>query len=661
MIESDSLDFQTAIQGFSVVRASIVYLTILFVFFCTEVFGNEKELNTNTTVITAEDIAKEKPADIVDMLRSRVGLDDSSGVITMRGVKGVVIYIDGFPAILTDMRQVKPEQVERIEILRGAASARFGADAMGGAIVVTTKKTTREAYLNVIQGYNSSNSRYTRVIGTKGVKSFTLSIMGEDNIVDGYRRVTVSPYPYQITVDKEMYKRKTVDAKLGYIGENKEANLNIKYYDSDSYYGRPNWRRNYNSTTVKFTSSLKPSSVADLNLSIGYEGYRDKGLRDKGTGIDEAGLAPDRNIFADGNNYNSEISAVLKGESRQLSLGIFYGLKSESNKIVDYQTGERRFQLDDKMVNGAAFFLYEANIKNVKIDLSGRYDRYWYSDTSIYNLYSSVKDIKGEDIAKDSFNPKISIKWDIDEKTSINGSIGTGFIPTTPYQLYYSDVNAAIQWLQNPDLKPERSITADVGLKRSFDDGLNTGLTFFYTLWRDKIGVIIVDYGTPLKQQYQNIGEAESKGMELQIDKRLANNWLAFFNYTYTRTEITENKANPSFAGNELPDMPRHKFNVGVTYERKGNFTGRALLRYVGSSYTDEKNTVVDTRGYRWKRDGYYVMDLSFVKRFHLEGQYLKDVTLTLAIDNLFNKRYQTGFFGRDEGRIIRGEVALRF
>lgn len=644
------------------VRASIVYLTISFVFFCTQAFGNEKESNTNTTVITADDIVKEKPADIVDMLRSRVGLDDSSGVITMRGVKGVVIYIDGFPATLTDMRQVKPEQVERIEILRGAASSRFGADAMGGAIVVTTKKAAGEAHLDIIQGYNSSNSRHTRIISTKGMKSLNFSIMGEDSITDGYKRVIVSPYPYQITVDKEMYKRKTVDAKLGYIGENKEANLNIKYYDSDSYYGRPNWRRNYDSTTVKFTSSLKPSSKVNLNVSLGYEGYRDKGLRDKGTGIDEAGLAPDRNIFTDGNNYNSEVSTVLKGENTQLSLGIYYGLKSESNKIVDYQTGERRFQLDAKMANGAVFALYEASIlKNLKMDISGRYDRYWYLDTSIYNLYSSVKDIKGEDIVKDSFNPKISVKWDINEKTSVNGSIGTGFIPPTPYQLYYSDVNVATQWLQNPDLKPERSITADVGLKRSFDDGLNTGLTLFYTLWRDKIGVIIVDYGTPLKQQNQNIGEAESKGMELQIDKRLDNNWLTFFNYTYTRTEITENKANPSFVGNELPDMPRHKFNVGVTYERKGNFTGRALLRYVGSSYTDEKNTIVDTRGYRWKRDGYYVMDLSFVKHFHLGKQYLKDVTLTLAIDNLFDKRYQTGFFGHSEGRIIRGEVALRF
>jgi len=107
--------------------------------------------------------------------------------------------------------------------------------------------------------------------------------------------------------------------------------------------------------------------------------------------------------------------------------------------------------------------------------------------------------------------------------------------------------------------------------------------------------------------------------------------------------------------------MPGHKFNLGLTYEKKGDFTTWALLRYAGSSYSDEKNTIVDSKGYRWKKDGYYVIDISLVKLFHFKEWYLKDVVLTVAIDNLFNKHYQKGFFGRDEGRIVRGELALRF
>ena len=84
------------------------------------------------SLITAADIAREKPADVMEMLRARVGLDVSNSVITMRGVKGIAVFVDGFASSSTEFSRLRPEQVEQIEILRGAASARFGAEAMGG-------------------------------------------------------------------------------------------------------------------------------------------------------------------------------------------------------------------------------------------------------------------------------------------------------------------------------------------------------------------------------------------------------------------------------------------------------------------------------------------------------------------------------------------------
>ncbi|MDP2155265.1 MAG: TonB-dependent receptor, partial [Sulfuricella sp.] len=230
---------------------------------------------------------------------------------------------------------------------------------------------------------------------------------------------------------------------------------------------------------------------------------------------------------------------------------------------------------------------------------------------------------------------------------------GTGFVPSTPYQLYYADVGPATQWLANPALKPQRSLTWDLGARRKFGAGTEAGVTVFHTLWRDKIGAMIVDYGIPLKRQSQNIGQAESRGAEIEFSHKAGGGWSAFFNYTHTRTRVTENLANPALAGKELPDMPRHKFNLGVGYEN-GGMTGKGLLRYVGASYTDENNTVTDGKGYRWQREPYHVVDLSLTKRF-------RDVDLTLAADNLFDRKYQSGFFWRAEGRIVRAEAAFRF
>lgn len=635
------------------VRTSAVCLMLAMLMVHFPVLGDEQADN-NVTTITEADILREKPADIIELLRSRVGLDDSGGAITMRGVRGVVLYLDGFPSSMTEIKQVKPEQIEKITIMRGAASAQFGADAMGGAIVVTTRKRAADSHVDVVQGVNSSGSRFTRLIGARQAEPFSINVLGEENRTDGYKRVPDAPYPYQITVEDEHSEKRVLDAKLGFQGDDADANLNLKHIRLESFYGRPNWWEDYAVTTLRLSSKLRTLAGTEHALSLGYERYTDEGLRDRGTGIDAEGLAPDRFLLSDGSKYDAELATSLKGKDRTLRVGIRGNVSAESYAIQDYATRADTFRLDAKIANAAAFALYETQItKDVSLEISGRYDHYWYYDTTIFNAESDVTDITGDDITKSAFNPKLSARWNVNERMLVSSSVGTGFIPPTPDQLYYSDINESAQFLANPDLKSQRSITWDLGIKRNLSAGLDIGATLFYTLWTDKIGVMIVDYGTPLVRQYQNIGEAESKGLELQLDRRINDRWSAFLNYTYNATEITENAANPALVDNELPDMPRHKGNLGVTYERAG-LVGRALVRYVGASYTDESNTETDSRGYQWRKDDYYVLDVSLVKRF-------KDVSLTLAIDNLLDEDYVTGFFWRSEGRVVRGEVAVKF
>lgn len=606
----------------------------------------------NVTVITAQDIEREKPADLIELLRSKVGLDDSGGTITMRGVNGIAIYVDGFPSTMTDLRQIKPERVARIEILRGAASARFGADAMGGAIAVTTQPVDARRF-ELVQGVNSSGSWYTRLSGSGGAAPVSGGVMGERQFVQGYRRVPDAPYASQITVEDERSDKETVEARVAFRDEGREAQLQAKRFAFLSHYGRPNWWEDYDSDTLHFTSALKPSTAAELGFSSGYEDYRDKGLLDRGTGTDASGLAPDRWLLSDGNKAEVEVTGAAKGTEGTLRLGLRYAQNTDAYKTLDYQSGATDFLLRAKMSDTAANFLYQGGPwRDISLELSGRYDYYRYFDTSIFNATSLVQNITLEETAKQSFNPKAGLRWALDG-TTLNGSVGTGFVPPTPDQLYYAEVGPATEWLANPALKPQRSLTWDLGMRHKFGIGPEAGVTVFNTLWQDRIGVMIVDYGFPLKRQNQNIGQAESSGAEVELSHKGEGGWSAFFNYTYTRTRVTENLANPALVGNELPDMPRDKFNLGAGYE-SGGTTAKGLLRYVGASYTDENNTVTDASGFRWQRDPYYVVDLSMTRRY-------RDIDLTLAVDNLFDKKYQYGFFWRAEGRIVRSEAVLRF
>ncbi len=610
--------------------------------------------DTNLTVITAADIERERPADLVELLRSKVGLDDSGGTLTMRGVRGIAVFVDGFPTPLSDLKQVKPEQAERIDILRGAASARFGADAMGGAITVATRRVGARPHFELVQGLTSAGSWNTRLSGTRDVAGGGISITGEKQYVHGYRRVPAAPYPSQVTVEDEVTHKESLEARAGFREADREVQLQAKRFRSLSRYGRPNWWEDYETDTLRLTSSFRPPPPIELELSLGYERYRDKGLRDRGTGTDGAGLAPDRWLINDGDKLDGEGTATGKWAGGTLRLGLRYGRSADVYQTRDYQSGATDFHLRAKLANLAAYFLYESKPwQGLTAELSGRYDRYRYYDTAIFNAASLVPDTVGAKTIKRSFNPKVALRW-TSNGTILSGSAGTGFIPPTPDQLYYSDTGPAAEFLANPALKPQRSLTWDLGLRRKFGAGTEAGLTLFHTLWRDKIGVMIVDYGIPLKRQFQNIGQAESNGAEVDLRHKMAGGWSTFFNYTHTRTRVTENLANPSLVGKELPDMPRHKFNLGISYEGARGLTAKALLRYVGASFTDENNTVTDARGYRWERAPYYAVDVSLTRRF-------KDADLTLAVDNLFDRKYQHGFFWVAQGRVARAEATIRF
>lgn len=147
-------------------------------------------MNDRHVLITSADISREKPADLVELLRSRVGVDEHNGVISMRGVSGIAIYVDGFASSGTELRAIRPEQVESIEIFRGASSARFGAEAMEGAIAVTTLDhgAGSSAHMALTQGLDCGLGHVTRFrTGKDEREGLSWSLLAERKWVHGYR------------------------------------------------------------------------------------------------------------------------------------------------------------------------------------------------------------------------------------------------------------------------------------------------------------------------------------------------------------------------------------------------------------------------------------------------------------------------------------------
>ncbi|QZX81909.1 TonB-dependent siderophore receptor [Metapseudomonas otitidis] len=143
----------------------------------TRVIGTaEQELKQapGVSIITAEDIRKRPPAnDLSDVIRREPGVNltgnSTSGnrgnnrQIDLRGMgpENTLILIDGKPSTSRnavrygwngdrdtrgETNWVPAEEVERIEILRGPAAARYGSGAMGGVVNIITKRPTQELH-----------------------------------------------------------------------------------------------------------------------------------------------------------------------------------------------------------------------------------------------------------------------------------------------------------------------------------------------------------------------------------------------------------------------------------------------------------------------------------------------------------------------------------
>lgn len=151
------------------------------------------------TVITREDIELSLATDLAELLRFQAGIDlgrsggpGQATSIFMRGTESnhTLVLIDGIrinPGTLggAAIQHISPEIIERIEIVKGARSALFGTDAIGGVINIITRRA-RDAYVETSVGVGSFNtsSAYVSAGNRSDSGEFGITLNWQDT--DGY-------------------------------------------------------------------------------------------------------------------------------------------------------------------------------------------------------------------------------------------------------------------------------------------------------------------------------------------------------------------------------------------------------------------------------------------------------------------------------------------
>ncbi len=577
------------------------------------------DVPVDTVLISRDEIERSSANNLPQLLRSIPGmsvtnLDDTIGADNLRLTLRGLPLNDGYGLILVDgqrihgglgahgdygvsLNRIPLSMIERVEIVKGASSALYGADAMAGVINIITRSVPERrsgtvgadyGIYDVMPQKGSSVEESTRrrqqayaSFGSPVGQASGLLIQLAQEADEGTGRL-----PQQTTRDSAMARWSTG------LGNNLTATLGGDFSRSLRETDRTVTDNRYDreideyriSTSIQYDSTIESWRLSGYTYKQdfiqGYPGFN-HGYRFGDTGFDQ-----------------TEAVYTWYGDSQWLTMGAEAQRQSLDYTIYNYaDDGSRQDEINvDRNIDIYAVFLQdEIFLQNGRITL--------------------VPGIRWEDhsVFGSEFNPKLSTAIRSAEDVTWRMSVGRAFKSPTIRQLYYDDMyrhgNDVRQ--SNPDLSPERAVNYNISVERKFpDSGWWTRIGAFRTDLEDKVvrydtGDIETIGGDDYSVlSYQNIDEARIEGVELSFRNLRRVGFTLRGSAGWTRAEDRN-------TGNDLPFVPEYTASLVPGYVSATGRTGiESTLTAVGSQYRDTSNDnsidshyVVDIRIWRQLTD----------------------------------------------------------
>ncbi|EMO5887519.1 TPA: ligand-gated channel protein [Proteus mirabilis] len=608
----------------------------------------------SVSVVTREQLETKSYRDVTDALKDVPGVlvtgGGSSSDISIRGMdpKYTMILVDGKRVASRETRPNSDNSgieqgwlpplpaIERIEVVRGPMSSLYGSDAMGGVINIITRKAQKEWNFSLRgdttlterknEGNTGQGSFYAagplidNVLGLKLQGQY--SHRGEDRRVDGYNR--------QITASGGGTLSWTPDEKNTVEFEFKKDN---QHRDS---------RVGYSKSAELVKGKAPQSSFTDYELT--HYALTHDGVYDFGTM----------------NTY------VQRDESRNPSRKMDYDDTTVRNQTV--------FMFGDHMLSVGGQYRYE-ELKDEGNKLKGnnKLDRYsWalfaedeWTLTNDFALTAGLRMDKDENFGT-HWTPRVYGVWHLADEWTLKGGVSTGYRSPDLRQ-------ATATWGQatgggrydaviygNPDLKPEKSVTEEIGIIWDNRDNLNASITIYNTDFKDKImerRVCDKDSSKPCKASdgfghvydfvstRENVDKANMRGVEVTANWIISPEWNLAANYTFTDTE----QKSGDFKGKPLNKQPRHMANATLNWETTPEMETWARINFRGktSDYLSRTSMAKSTPSYTFVDVG---TSYSLTKQLNLIG----------GVYNVFDRRIERDNYGSTlEGR--RYNIGLNY
>lgn len=590
-----------------------------------------------TNLITRAEIEATGAENIGEVLEHTAGIiihrDGHGDGVQLQGLNSeyILILVDGEPQVgriagKLDMARLAVENVERIEIVKGATASLFGNAALGGVINIITRKATSPFSVQVSQTFEQNttlDSRGTVELQRDNLNAvLTLSRNHRNPIdldtsdltttIDGYANVTGSARTeYQLTPatnlifsgqyftqDQEGISENGPVAfdRLGDI-ENFSGSVGVEHEFGDRTHGTP---------TTLLTGKLYATRYDDESTVVNR---------------DWAGIS----------SRNLNIQDLLKGElqfdttlweKHQFTLGGEVVLENLQSQRI---TGGERGLLTNSLFVQNVF----RPISAFALVIGGRLDNHSEFGTH--------------------FSPKLSTLYRMTDDLRLRFSYGQGFRAPDFKNLYldFTNVTSGYQVLGNPNLRPESSHNWNLGLEYQIFDGL-LGRVHAYRndlhnlIEAERIGKSAAGGS---KFEYQNISKAFTEGVDVEAVVGSIGGFTSTVGYAYLRGADKESGLpllNRSTHSGTLKLAYLHA-NTGLQVDLRGRYASPW-------GFFDDGDKVLESEELA---PSYWVWNLRASKTL------LKIFKVSIGCNNIFDFKIPT--FYTFTGRSFYGGLALTY
>ena len=575
-----------------------------------------KDVTSNIEVITKEEIEERHFTTVVEALNSLSGISivsngglGNSTSVSVRGMdsKRVLVLIDGVRyndvtgTSGAPFEHLMMDDIEQIEVVKGAQSGIWGADASAGVINIITKSAKTGTHGAATVEYGSSNTKKYGMNISHKTEKYYLNASAYKTQTDGYS-AQAPRYTDIDELEDDGYKNLTANLKAGYsFNDSNKIDLSHTLIDARSEYdgcGNEKWKTSFggyysctDTSLQKANNSSYFSKTKDTFDSVNYNNINSFSKID---------------VYANNSKFNREYN-----DTQTYTGGVNNRKTLSSKSEFDGTVKEFGLKTDIPYQNDNAFVILGTDYKifEHKNDINEQYNNKAVFVTNS-NKFNNGKTIITESLRKDAYDKfddkttgKVGIKQYIWNELNVSSNYGTAYNVPTLYNLY--------SIYGSKDINPESSKSYDVGVEYK---GISA--TYFHTKIED-----MIDFDTNVSK-YGNIrGTSNLKGYELGYKKAVIED--TFLNLNYTALDAEDSK------GEDLARRPKNQVGFGVDYYGIKDFHFNVNGQYVGDRYSGVNKTGAETGNYTvWNSVVNYEINKTF-------STYLK-------VNNLFDKYYQT-------------------